>query len=423
MGRKSAHNLPPGIHQDQRGHLRATLEGEEAKRWCDRYPGRALPRRKAKDLRAALKLQRELIDDLKSGRDPNTDNPTIIDLVKRHIDQKQKISESTRERYLISWRWQIKLLRIGRLRVLQVQHQHVREWVSELTRLPRQDDPSRTLDAYSVRNAFALLRAAFNAAGVTPNPCKGVELPDPEDDEIHPLDPTQIDALLDLVDTYNINRATGEHSPHRNAALYHMNIRCGLRLGELIGLRRQDIDLERREIRITGQVQHGKRKRGKTRRAHRTVPFGHSLVPILRTHFANQAEEHAIAGEDWNKANFVFCSEEGTPLDAKNVWRQFTAFQRRCGLAEPCTACNASGKQGKKKCGRCHGMKQIALFRVHDLRHTYAALAIAAGVDIFTLSRRMGHESITTTANTYGHLYKGKDDDAHAIDRLLKRGA
>ena len=55
------------------------------------------------------------------------------------------------------------------------------------------------------------------------------------------------------------------------------------------------------------------------------------------------------------------------------------------------------------------------------MRHTYAALAIAAGVDIFTLSRRMGRESITTTAERYGYLYKGRDDDATAIARLLGR--
>ncbi len=55
------------------------------------------------------------------------------------------------------------------------------------------------------------------------------------------------------------------------------------------------------------------------------------------------------------------------------------------------------------------------------MRHMYAAIAIAADVDIFTLSQRMGHESITTTANTYGHFYKGKTDDADAIDQLLQR--
>jgi integrase len=209
--------------------------------------------------------------------------------------------------------------------------------------------------------------------------------------------------------------------PHRNAALYYVAIRCGLRLGELLGLRWVDMDLDRRELRILGQLQQGRRKRGKTKKAHRTVPITHDIVGIIRKHQQNQNEEHAISGDGWNKAGLVFCSENGTPLSPHNVWRQFTSLQRRAGLAEPCGACMASGKLAGTKCTACHGHKSIALFRTHDMRHTYAALAIAAGVDIFTLSRRMGHESITTTADKYGHLYKGQDDDATAIERLLKR--
>lgn len=70
-----------------------------------------------------------------------------------------------------------------------------------------------------------------------------------------------------------------------------------------------------------------------------------------------------------------------------------------------------------------YGHTSIALFRFHDSRHTYAALGIAAGVDIATLSRRMGHESINTTADKYGRSVSGHADDAQATERLLKREA
>ena len=63
----------------------------------------------------------------------------------------------------------------------------------------------------------------------------------------------------------------------------------------------------------------------------------------------------------------------------------------------------------------------LAATRFHNLRHTYAALSIAAGVDMFTLSRRMGHSSITVTADRYGHLYQDHTQDVDALDRLLKR--
>ena len=61
--------------------------------------------------------------------------------------------------------------------------------------------------------------------------------------------------------------------------------------------------------------------------------------------------------------------------------------------------------------------------RFHDLRHTYAVLSIAAGVDIYTLSRQMGHSTISMTADRYGHLYQGHSQDLEALDQLLKRSA
>jgi integrase len=66
---------------------------------------------------------------------------------------------------------------------------------------------------------------------------------------------------------------------------------------------------------------------------------------------------------------------------------------------------------------------ELPRLRFHHLRHTYAALSIAAGMDLYILSRRMGHSSITITADKYGHLYQGHSQDADALDRLLKRSA
>ena len=114
MARKSAHNLPPGIQLDKNGAFWATLEGEDAKLWRKRYPGRSLPRRKAKDLREALKLQRLLIDELKAGCDPNADNPRVADWVQTCIDRKRDLEPATRARYLSSLKWQIEPHPFGR---------------------------------------------------------------------------------------------------------------------------------------------------------------------------------------------------------------------------------------------------------------------------------------------------------------------
>ena len=79
---------------------------------------------------------------------------------------------------------------------------------------------------------------------ITITPCKGVKLPQPDDAEIRPLDPEQADHFRTYLDT-----TAGKQRPHRNAALYHVAIRCGVREGKLLGLRWSDIDLKRGERR------------------------------------------------------------------------------------------------------------------------------------------------------------------------------
>lgn len=399
MGRKSQHNLPPGIQLDQRGVYWATLEGHEAKLWRERYPGRALPRRKAADLKAALKLQRDLITDLKSNRDPNADNPKVADRVKTCIERKRKLAPSTTARYKQSLTWQIEPHRLGRLRLRQVQRSHVEEWVEGLIAQKHQRDTERTLDPYSIRNAFALLQMTFNMAIadslIVVNPCKGVELPRPNDDEIHPLTPAQVNTLY-VLESYTLDKASGARHPHRLFALYHLAIRCGLRQGELFGLRWKDVDLSRRELRVAGQIRGGQRARGKTKHAHRALPLSAESVRVLTKHKQNQAEEKAISAEGWNAGDLVFCSEIGAPLSPKSIGDQFDALLRKAELPD---------------------------IRFYDMRHTYAALSIAAGVDIYTLSRRMGHSSIAVTADRYGHLYQGHSQDVDALDRLLQRSA
>ena len=99
-------------------------------------------------------------------------------------------------------------------------------------------------------------------------------------------------------------------------------------------------------------------------------------------------------GDGWNAAGLVFCSDVGTPINPSNLISQLDRFLRQTELPR---------------------------LRFHHLRHTYAALNIATGMDLYTLSCRMGHSSITITADKYGYLYQGHNQDADALDRLLKR--
>jgi integrase len=133
----------------------------------------------------------------------------------------------------------------------------------------------------------------------------------------------------------------------------------------------------------------------KTASSDRVLDLDVDLLADLRTLRKNQLEERLLLGKRWKDTwGLVFVSENGAPIHASNLLAHFRKALKAAGLPT---------------------------IRFHDLRHTYAALSIAAGVDLYTLSRRMGHNSITVTADKYGHLYQGHTQDVDSLDRLLKR--
>ncbi|MDP3983775.1 MAG: site-specific integrase [Acidimicrobiia bacterium] len=151
-----------------------------------------------------------------------------------------------------------------------------------------------------------------------------------------------------------------------------MGAYTGLRPGELTALRVDRLDLLRRQLRVEEPL--------KTRAARRTVSF----PPFLAEELA-----HHLATHPGNNGR-VFSAPEGGPI-RMNTWRRrfwYPAVEASVGRP----------------------------MRPHDLRHTHVALLIAEGEDPYVISKRLGHASIRTTYDTYGHLFKGRD--RQAADRL-----
>lgn len=170
-------------------------------------------------------------------------------------------------------------------------------------------------------------------------------------------------------------------SADRLAPLYHLTFAAGLRRGEVCGLRWVDVDLEGGSLRVAqqlvsvgGRVMVGEPK---TARGARVVALDADTVAVLRDHRRAQLAERMASGPAYVDSGLVFTREDGSPLDPSYVTRHFARLVARAGLPP---------------------------IRLHDLRHTSASVGLAAGESMKEISDRLGHSSITITADTYTHV-------------------
>ena len=251
----------------------------------------------------------------------------------------------------------------------------------------------RGLALRTIRGAHMLLHGALKHAvhqGTLPrNVCDVVSSPTPPRADIKPLSPEQIRQLLDT--------AEGD----RFDALYHVALTTGMRLGELVGLRWQDIDLERGAVsvrqqinRLVGQgsvVSQPKGKRG------RSIPIPQTTIAALRAHKRRQTEERLRSGAQWHDRDLVFASTIGTPLAPSSVYRRFKPLLMRAGLPD---------------------------IRFHDLRHSAATWLLMLGIHPKVVQERLGHSTITITLDTYSHVLPDiQQGAADALDTFLRRPA
>jgi integrase len=151
-------------------------------------------------------------------------------------------------------------------------------------------------------------------------------------------------------------------------------VSTGLRLGETLGLQVGDVDLERGKIAIRRSIRKhriGSPKSGKPR----TVDVPPATVTVLRDWINTVRAEAAIRGQE---ATWLFPGATGQPREDKCFAPALRRILKAAGILRP--------------------------LRIHDLRHTYASLALQRGVPLLVVSRQLGHASIAITADTYGHL-------------------
>jgi integrase len=174
----------------------------------------------------------------------------------------------------------------------------------------------------------------------------------------------------------------------------------GMRRGELLGLRWHDVDLDAGQVAIVQTLTtiNGVPTFGATKssRSRRTVYLDPQTVAVLREHRRRQREERLAAGPAWTATpDLVFRDEAGVHINPDRLTRQFSALVAASGLTP---------------------------IRLHDLRHTYATLALKAGVHPKIVSERLGHATVGITLDLYSHVTPAIAREAAGVvaDRIFE---
>lgn len=344
---------------------------------CDASGKRVRRTKVARTQTDALALLAEMKDDLKNGLLDLPKHPTVSEYLKRWLDDIVEPSSSgnTTDLYRNA---AVKHIgpKIGGVRLDDLTAMHVQGMLSAWRKA---GVGTRTQQV----GLSTLSRACGVAVGmglIRTNPCKHVTRPTSTRKEIDPFTAEEANAVLAAAkDT--------EYEP-----LIVLAFTTGMRIGELFGLRWSDVDLHAGVIRVEQQVkmQKGKPTKGtlKTPRSRRTIELTPSAVAILVSHRADLLRDGQASQE------LVFAAPRGGLMSRHN----FTARVWRPLL-----------KKAKTR-----------LRTPHEVRHTYATLALGAGVPIHVVSGVLGHARASITLDTYGHVLKTHQAAARdAIARLL----
>lgn len=163
----------------------------------------------------------------------------------------------------------------------------------------------------------------------------------------------------------------------------------GMRRGEALGLRWRSVDLDRARVSVSTSlvvVDAGVVfQEPKTASGRRTVPIPAETVAALKAHRKTQLAEKMLLGPGYSDDDLVFCREDGTRLHPTMFSRRFDQLAHSAELRR---------------------------IRLHDLRHTFATLALQAAVPVKIVSEILGHASVTVTYDTYSHVIPGMAEDA-----------
>jgi integrase len=305
---------------------------------------------------------------------------TVGEYVLQYLSTTLTQSPKTLERYGELAERQV-IPHLGHLPLSKLRPEHVEQWHAALL--------AGGLAPLTVRHAHSVLKLVLGRAVENGSLARNVATlrkpPAMDVKEIEILTPEQITTVLD---------ALLGHSLH---PIVSLALATGMRRGELLALEWGDIDLDRAVLRVERSLEETKAglrvKPPKTKRGRRNIGLAADAVTMLREHRKAQIELRLALGQGGQPV-LVFSTIEGGHLSPNGLSR---SWRQTCRV------------------------RKLPRVPFHALRHTHASTLIRAGVDVLTISRRLGHSNAAMTLDVYGHLIEGSDAAAaKAIEGILK---
>ena len=331
-----------------------------------------------------------LLNELRTGEYVEPSKMAVSDYLDRWLRDyaKPRVAPKTYERYSQIVEKEIKP-ELGQHALAKLRPLHIQAFYAKALSEGRKDGTGG-LSPQTVVHFHRLLHKALDQAMrwqmLPRNPASAVEPPRPQRKQMRALDENETATLLRLVS------GTRLYMPVLLA------VTGGLRRGEILALRWQDMDLESGRaviMRSLEQTKDGLRiKSPKTERGRRTVVLPRYSLDALLTHRAEQAKRKLALGPSYADLELICAKLDGAFWPPDSLSSAFAGVVRRSPLTH---------------------------FRFHDLRHTHATQLLKAGVHPKIVSERLGHSNISITLDTYSHVLPGMQEDVvAAFDRSLR---
>lgn len=336
----------------------------------------------------------ELVAQVERGTYLEPSKLTVAEYLRWWLEQtKSKLAPSTHRCYTVAVEQHI-IPHLGSIPLAKLQPIHVQEYYERDLKEGRKDNKKskpRSLSPTTVNMHHRILHRAFGQAVklrlIPYNPCDAVDPPRPEKKQPLVVPVAKVLALLEAI------RDTPYHTPAMLA------LTCGLRMGEALGLRWQDVDFRKgtlhvRQILYQRNVGQPHFKAPKTAGSSRAVVMPQETAAALKAHRKRQLEWKLAAGELWQDTGLVCTMQDGSPINPPTLGTWF----------------------------RMQAQKHSLDISFHDLRHLHATYLLELGVHPKVVAERLGHSTVKLTLDTYSHVAPTvQREAAEKLDQLFRR--